>query len=241
MFAVLSMNELARIVFEMYCICTIIVKARLTNLLRGIMNILELNNYFNFDWGNFFPNRIQLNYARSYQTEIAEAFRSVFVDDDFTKLDKLLDDTILTPQLAFYVNQTLLTNRWKRVKRLRIRAEQMILSNHAVFVTLTFRDDVFETTSVETRRRYVARFLKQSCDTYVANIDFGEKNGREHYHAIVDSKINPLEWKYGSCNVERIRPCKNDSVAVSKYLTKLTSHAIKESTGHAYRLIYSKS
>lgn len=205
------------------------------------MTNFELKNYFNLDLENFCPNRIQLDYARSYQTEIAEAFKSVFVNDDFTKLDKLFDETFLTPELAFFVNQTLLTNRWKRVKRLRIRTEQMILSQHAVFVTLTFRDDVFDTTSVETRRRYVARFLKQSCDTYVANIDFGEKNGREHYHAIVDKKINPLEWKYGSCNVERVRPCKNDSVAVSKYLTKLTSHAIKESTGHAYRLIYSKT
>lgn len=207
------------------------------------MTNLELKNYFNLDLENFLPNRIQLNYARTYQIEIAEAFQSAFVNDDFTKLDKLFDETLLTPELAFFVNQTLLTNRWKRVKRLRIRTEQMILSNHAVFVTLTFRDDVFDATTRETRRRYVARFLKSQCKTYVANIDFGEEKGREHYHAIVDTRINPLEWKkkYGLCNVEKIRPCKNDSVACAKYLTKLTSHAIKETTGHAYRLIYSKA
>ena len=79
--------------------------------------------------------------------------------------------------------------------------------------------------------------------TYVANIDFGSKNGREHYHAIVfpiGSSIDLKAWSYGRINAERIHPSDNDIARTTKYIAKLTSHAIKDTTGHAYRIIYSR-
>lgn len=134
-------------------------------------------------------------------------------------------------------------NRYKRVQHLKTRVADLILNGDGIFLTLTFTDDVLNNTSVETRRKYVTRFLKAQCKTYVANIDFGSKNGREHYHAIVypiGSSIDLKAWPYGAINAKRIHTSDTDIARTTKYITKLTSHAIKDSTGHAYRIIYSR-
>lgn len=76
-----------------------------------------------------------------------------------------------------------------------------------IFGTLTFTDDVLKKTSKETRRRYVARFLNDNSIHYVANIDFGKKDDREHYHfiALCNSKIEPGTWPYGFDKYKRIK------------------------------------
>lgn len=96
-------------------------------------------------------------------------------------------------------------------------------------------------TSEETRRKYVRRFLKENCICYVANKDFGARNGREHYHAVVllKSKINYSKWNYGSINGQKIRLNGTSDVRLSKYIAKLTNHAIKE-TCKRNALIYSR-
>lgn len=53
------------------------------------------------------------------------------------------------------------------------------------FATLTFKPEVLESTSKQTRRTYIARFLKEYTYYYIANIDYGSQKQREHYHAIV--------------------------------------------------------
>ena len=74
-----------------------------------------------------------------------------------------------------------------------------------VFLTLTFNDKTLATTSAETRRRYVARFLSNQCPNYVANIDYGGKRGREHYHAVIlCDTINYKEWhQYGAIKAKK--------------------------------------
>lgn len=125
-----------------------------------------------------------------------------------------------------------------RNTRLRARVESLI-SKTAVFVTLTFTDKVLETTSAETRRRYVHYFLKSTGGRYVANLDFGSQNGREHYHGIIQiDQINPTEWKYGALNVKKIRPT-SEPLQLAKYISKLTNHAIKETTKRS-AIIYSR-
>lgn len=134
-------------------------------------------------------------------------------------------------------------NRYKRVQRLKMKVADLVFNGDAIFLTLTFNDETLSKTSVETRRRYVSRFLKTQCKTYVANIDFGEKKGREHYHAIVcpiGLSIDLKSWPYGAINAKRIHASDIDLTRTTKYITKLTSHAIKDSTGHAYRIIYSR-
>jgi len=133
-------------------------------------------------------------------------------------------------------------NESKRRKTCRVRQkiEALVKSGNAIFITLTFTDATLKNTSVETRRRYVARYLKDNASNYVANIDFGAKKGREHYHAVVDSNIVFDNWyKYGAINVERVRTQEDDAVRVARYVAKLSNHALK--VINAPRLIYSRS
>ena len=100
-----------------------------------------------------------------------------------------------------------------------------------IFGTLTFRDEVLERTSKETRRRYTARFLNDNTLHYVANIDYGKTTNREHYHfiALVDHKIDKDLWTYGFTLYSKIK--KNTSLRNRKnYLMKLTNHTYKDST-----------
>lgn len=125
--------------------------------------------------------------------------------------------------------------KYSRAKRLSVKIENMLnkaslLDEKCLFLTITFNNDTLGVTSAQTRRKYVTLFLKSYCDCYVANIDFGKKNGREHYHAVVlpYTKINFNDWKYGCINFEYIHT--PNSRALAKYTAKLTNHAIKETT-----------
>jgi hypothetical protein len=137
--------------------------------------------------------------------------------------------------------------RYHRVGRLKRRVAS-IISYRSFFLTLTFTNVTLLSTSAETRRRYVARYLKSISQDYVANVDYGERNHREHYHAIVRcDEIDYKLWKYGNLDFELITF--EDETAIdrlSKYIAKLTNHAIKETAkrGHLiypkYRRIYEK-
>jgi hypothetical protein len=133
-------------------------------------------------------------------------------------------------------------SKYRKAKKVREKISDLIKDGRAYFLTLTFRNDVFEKTSPETRRKYVARYLKEQSPVYVANIDFGGKKGREHYHAIVEGKIDYKYWfdNYGCVVAELIRNQDNDVKRTSKYLSKLTNHALKVQ-GIVPRLIYSRN
>lgn len=138
-----------------------------------------------------------------------------------------------------------------RTSRLRKRISQM-LAFPCLFLTLTFTDKTLDNTSKDTRRRYVINYLKSFDSYYIANIDFGRKNEREHYHAIICSdKIDYSSWhKYGAIKGEKVRNnlsiddfgvISNESnERIAKYINKLTNHAIKETT-KANRIIYSRN
>lgn len=146
--------------------------------------------------------------------------------------------------------------KWKRVQS---KTSSIILGGECLFLTLSFKPEVLKSTSGDTRRQYVRKFLKSQCETYVANIDFGSDDeyinrhgkkckgtAREHYHALVySSHIDYKPWKdkYGFIDFEHVRPFENDSKAISRYITKLSRHALKSSTskdGNSPRLIYSR-
>lgn len=127
-----------------------------------------------------------------------------------------------------------------RVKRLRNKIAYMLVTGNCLFVTLTFTDTCLEKTSVETRRKYVRRFLKQYGNYYVANIDYGGKNDREHYHAVIMCDCIPSNaWQFGFSKIKNVRSV-NDSIKLSKYISKLTNHAIKD-TAKGCRIIYPKN
>lgn len=133
------------------------------------------------------------------------------------------------------------SSRKQKKKRITDKFGTYIRSGNCQFLTLTFKDDVLKSTTPETRRLYVARFLKANGVQYIANVDFGEKKQREHYHAIIlAKKINYSEWHiYGGLKAEKIRATQRDCDRASKYLAKLTNHALKV-TGCVPRLIYSR-
>lgn len=138
-----------------------------------------------------------------------------------------------------------------RVIRLKNRIFDMIYKNDCLFLTLTFTDKSLERTSADFRRIAVRRFLNSLNVPYVANIDFGKKNGREHYHAVVETgRIDYSKWKYGAINGLKIRNdirydvdgvITSESVEkISRYVAKLTNHAIKETTKRSV-IIYSRN
>lgn len=122
---------------------------------------------------------------------------------------------------------------YKRTKRLKDRILNMLESGSCIFLTLTFKDNVLESTSSETRKTYVSRYLKKVSNRYVANIDFGKKNEREHYHALVQCDGVDGKWwreNCGSINFERVNVVLDCETKLAKYINKLTNHAIKETT-----------
>lgn len=137
--------------------------------------------------------------------------------------------------------------RWSKCKA---KIGEIVGDGNAYFLTLTFNDKTLSKTSKKTRRQYVFRSLKNNFPFYVANIDYGTKNGREHYHAIVWAFENPNRYfkevwgKYGFCDIKHIGDTDTDAERVSKYVTKLARHALKETTKNGEvtdRVIYSRN
>lgn len=133
----------------------------------------------------------------------------------------------------------------QRTNRLALTISSMLdkaflLDEKCLFLTLTFTNKCLDNSNAQSRRKFVTRWLKKWCDIYVANIDFGKRNGREHYHAVVlpYSKIDFATWIYGSCNFEYIHT--PNTKALAKYTSKLTNHAIKETTKRC-ATIYSRN
>lgn len=131
----------------------------------------------------------------------------------------------------------------QRTKRLQERVASMLLGGSCLFITLTFNDETLNELSEKQRRVAVTRYLKSFNCQYVANIDFGKTNHREHYHALIScDKISFDEWrKYGNINAERVRnkDISSDKTKLAKYICKLSNHAIKETTKRN-SLIYSR-
>lgn len=129
---------------------------------------------------------------------------------------------------------------YARVKRLKVRISSMLREGRCYFLTLTFSDATLERVSAKTRRRYVTYFLKSLSDTYVANIDFGSQNQREHYHAVVlADRVDMSAWNcFGFSKALKIAS-EDDFTPLAKYISKLTNHAVKATT-NGCRAIYSK-
>lgn len=187
------------------------------------------------------------------KTKIDNYFKlSVKHCNDVTPLleeEKLLFENFkyIRYQSNHFENQVLILNSSKRGKtnRAKKRISSIIDYGEAFFLTLTFTDSVMANTSVETRHAYVKRFLGEYCDNYIANIDYGDKTGREHYHAVCNS-VHDLTfyWTYGHIKMQKIGKKDSDVTKLSRYVSKLSMHAVKESTTSGLkqpRLIYSRN
>lgn len=148
----------------------------------------------------------------------------------------------------------------ERRKRMRKRINLMFMQGPCYFVTLTFTDDVLSKTTSKDRRIKVTRFLKTISTQYVGNVDFGKTTEREHYHAIIlTNQLDNIQYHYfkqygwvcdeceqfaqwSNNGFYTIKSCNKDEIDIKKlssYVTKLTNHAIKETTKRN-ALIYSR-
>ena len=121
-------------------------------------------------------------------------------------------------------------------KRYRIKEDiKKLLEKDCIFLTLTF--DVKHIDMLD-KRRSVVRWLKGLKCNYLGNVDYGEENGRIHYHVIVQTdNVDYASYKYGAINGERIKVKKVD--ALKKYIVKLTNHACKKSADKEERILKS--
>ena len=120
------------------------------------------------------------------------------------------------------------------------------------FITFTFDNETLSNLNADSRRQYVRRYLNKYFSDYVANIDYGSINEREHYHAIgilndsmelIPTKrkgvYNLLHYAKGHTTALNVRS-QDDYIKLSAYINKFTNHAFKDST-KANKLIYSRS
>ena len=129
---------------------------------------------------------------------------------------------------------------YQRTARLKERIREAVESGSAYFLTITFNNETLSKTNEKTRRVYVSRWLKSLSPFYVANIDYGELKGREHYHAVITLDTKPPKtWNYGFVDILKVKTTDNDTTRISKYISKLTNHAIKHTT-KSKRIIYSR-
>ena len=171
------------------------------------------------------------------------------VDEARTILSQISDDDLKDCQ-------RLISSTKSKTQRIRKRIHTMLfyLEYHinltAYFITFTFNDKTLQSTSEDTRHQYVFRTLKNTSGMidYIANIDYGTENEREHYHGIIlvdknfeldkENKKSFKGWKHGFSNLKKI-VIKNEK-ALSKYLNKFTNHSKKETTKNK-RVIYCKN
>lgn len=130
-------------------------------------------------------------------------------------------------------------SKYKRKQRVQKKVSPIIQSHSGLFLTLTFTDEVLSSTQEHIRRKYVQRWCKANSSIYAANIDYGDKKAREHYHAVLQGD-HVGKWPYGFMKVQRIKVNGTSEEKLSKYITKLTNHAIKK-TAQLKRLIYSRN
>lgn len=142
--------------------------------------------------------------------------------------------------IQYIAANRILHNSTVRKSRLKKRIEIYKEFGECYFITLTFEEKYLKLTEF-TRRRYVTRYLSSISNFYIANIDYGEKKGREHYHGIIQLE-NPsiFNWKYGFFTIKKVGSSSLSDSKLSEYIDKLVLHAFKES-GKQKRIIYSKN
>lgn len=143
-------------------------------------------------------------------------------------------------KLCANFNHSKIQKRYRANKRIEQMTAYATRTGNALhFVTLTFNDQCFSNTNSVTRRRAVSRVLREcgSLD-YYANVDYGAKNQREHYHALVLGNLDLSEWErlYGFVRSEPVRCSLDDSRRISKYINKFSNHACKDGANADYAI-----
>lgn len=185
--------------------------------------------------------QLSLKNYRLYQMEQNGVYYPSLENYSFQDLENEIKEFVnLYGYTTLKVANNLNRASYYRTARLKERIREAVASGSAWFITITFNPETLSKTNEKTRRVYVSRWLKSLTPFYVANIDYGLKNEREHYHAVITSdKRPPKSWSYGFVDILKVKTTETDTKRVSKYISKLTNHAIKNTT-KSKRIIYSR-
>lgn len=129
--------------------------------------------------------------------------------------------------------------RWCRNLRMRkIRCKERIntisKSGNTLFLTFTISEE-FINRSYSTLTEKLRDIHNMVSDNFVINADFGEKNGRLHFHSVLNCEFfDSSSWPYGHVDILRVH---GDSSRLAIYVSKLSNHALKYSS---YKTIYSR-
>lgn len=185
-------------------------------------------------------------------------YKKILDDNSVPRLEEIFGECAFSGHIADF-NEAIKINSafYHRVKRLKTRVSKMLKKGPCLFLTFNFTDEALEM-DFSKRRDIVRRFLKQYNTLYIANADYGSTDeyidrhgnvrkgtGREHYHALIQTDfVNTHSWLekgIGRIDVERVRikQHEEDVCKLSKYISKLTNHAIKETTKRS-AIIYSR-
>lgn len=179
----------------------------------------------------------------------------IYVEGFLHLYDALKDEEDFKKDIRDYRN-------WKdRLHYLNKRIDFMLDNyDNLYFLTFTFNDNTLKKLNRDSRRQKISRWLSKYCNIYVANVDYGSKTEREHYHALVslidkniliDSgfKDNKGHIKYdikkefyynGKVGfTDGIEIYDKHYLKISHYINKLSNHAFKDTTKQN-RIIYSK-
>ena len=185
--------------------------------------------------------QLSLKGYRLCQKEVNGLYYPSLINYSYQELENELTNFVnLYGYTTLKVANNLNRASYYRTARLKERIREAVLSGSAWFITITFNPETLSKTNEKTRRVYVSRWLKSLTPFYVANIDYGLKNEREHYHAVITSDQRPPKsWSYGFVDILKVKTTEIDTKRVSKYISKLTNHAIKNTT-KSKRIIYSR-
>lgn len=111
----------------------------------------------------------------------------------------------------------------------------MLQNEHTYFITFTIAPNFYGLKYDTYLRKIKEALNRANASAWVLNSDFGDKNGRLHFHAVsafnsqLDyNTINHI-YNYGAVNFKLIR--KKNERALREYLSKTLNHATKQSVG----------
>lgn len=141
--------------------------------------------------------------------------------------------------------ESILSSRYQKVSRIKKRFIYLIARySYLYFITFTLDDDHINLCDRSRKDMIKSSLYSFSSDIkYICNIDYGKTTERLHYHCIVATNDNKdlskhLESAYPCFTyTEQIRLSKTDLKRTSKYINKLSNHAIKDSTKRS-RVLY---
>ena len=120
--------------------------------------------------------------------------------------------------------------RSSRVKSrlLRLIVKANLFNDDTYFCTFTLNDRYINLPYL-TLRKYFTDFLKSNFLSYIGNVDFGAKNGRLHFHAVVRTRASPPDWKYGFFKYQPLFNDIENCGSCANYINKLSNHSTKVS------------